>query len=70
VDSEIAVSLVFSTDEAAKIARGQENQVTNIREGAPGTTKGDGIRIFRLNEAEKKEVDEQVMDAIKLILSK
>lgn len=67
-ETEKSVVLEFNNDEAAKIARGQENQITNIRNGQKGTTKGNGIKIFRLNESEKEKVIEKGTELIKQIL--
>lgn len=69
VENERAVTLAFNTDEAAKIARGQENQITNIRNGQKGTTKGSGIKIFRLNQTEKEQVIEQGAELITKIIN-
>ncbi len=60
--------LNFSTNEVALIARGQENQITNIRNGAKGTTKGTGIKIFGFNQKEREEIDEQAIFLINEIL--
>lgn len=68
VESENAAILEFNNDLAAKIARGQENQITNIRTGGKGSSKGNGIKIFRLNEKEKEQVVEQGIELIKQIL--
>lgn len=67
-ESNGIVSLEFTTDKAAAIARGQENQITNIRNGRPGTTKGDGVRIFRFTQEEKEKTTEQGSFLIKQIL--
>lgn len=58
LDEKSAV-LEFSNTDAVKIARGQENQITNIRSGLKGTTKGFGIKIFKLDTSEKEQVIEQ-----------
>lgn len=68
VEGERAAVLQFNNVEAAKIARGQENQITNIRLGGKGTTRGNGIKIFRLNQVEKEEVISQASELIKEIL--
>lgn len=65
VENEKAAVIEFNNDEAAKIARGQENQITNIRVGKKATTEGAGIKIFRLNQAEKEEVVSQGLELIK-----
>jgi hypothetical protein len=65
---EKAAVLQFNNIDAALIAKGQEAQITNIRNGRPGTTKGTGIKIFGLNVKEKQEVDEQGLLLIKQIL--
>lgn len=66
-DDKTAV-LEFSTDESALIARGQENQITNIRNGKKGSSKGEGIKIFNLNEDEIKKVIEQGLQLINQII--
>lgn len=68
VEGEHSAILQFSNLEAAKIAHGQENQITNIRLGAKATTKGAGIKIFKLNQEEKEEVISQGVELIKEIL--
>lgn len=68
VEDEKSAVLNFNNDEAAKIAKGQEAQITNIRNGRKGTTKGTGIRIFTLDEKERTEVTEQGAELIKQIL--
>lgn len=68
VESDKAVVLEFNNDQAAIIAKGQEAQITNIRLGQKGTTKGVGIKIFSLNQAEKEEVTEQGQELINQIL--
>lgn len=68
VEGETAAVIEFNNSEAAQIARGQENQITNIRAGLKGTTKGAGVRIFRLNPAEKEQVIGQGLELIKRIL--
>lgn len=69
VENEKAVVLEFSTLDSAKIARGQEQQITNIRNGKPGTTKGTGAtKIFTLDEKEREQVTEQGTELIKEIL--
>lgn len=59
IENEKSVILAFNNDQAAKIARGQENQITNIRAGKTGITKGNGIKIFTFNEKEKENVGDQ-----------
>lgn len=68
IENEKAAVLNFNNDEAAKIARGQEAQITNIRNGGKGTTKGTGVKIFTLNKSEKETVNEQGAELIKQIL--
>lgn len=68
VEDEKSAVLNFNNDEAAKIAKGQEAQITNIRNGRKGTTKGEGIRIFTLDTKEREEVTEQGAELIKQIL--
>ena len=60
IESEKVGVLTFNNDDAALIARGQENQITNIRNGGKGYVQGDGTKIFALNENEKDQVIEQV----------
>lgn len=67
-ESETAVVLAFNTIDAATIARGQENQITNIRNGGKGNTTGSGVKIFRLNKVEKEQVVDQGLELIKQIL--
>lgn len=68
VEGEKAAILEFNNNNAAKIARGQENQITNIRNGQKGKSKGDGVRIFKLSQSEKEQVVEQGVVLIKEIL--
>ncbi len=68
IADEKAAILNFNNDLAAKIAKGQEAQITNIRNGRSGTTKGEGIKIFALNASEKEQVVEQGAELIKEIL--
>lgn len=69
VENEKSVTLQFNTDKAAKVAHGQEQQITNIRNGKSGTTKGTGaVKIFKLSKAEKDKVIEQGAELIKQIL--
>lgn len=70
VENENAAVLAFTNDEAAKIAHGQEVQITNIRNGFKGTTKGIGIKIFRLNTGEREQVVEQGKEVVKQIIKK
>lgn len=67
-DGNMAAVLNFSTIEIAKIAHGQENQITNIRAGLKGTTKGKGIKIFSFNTSEKEIINEHALDGIAKIL--
>lgn len=67
-DGDHAAVLSFSTLEMALIAHGQENQITNIRNGQPGTTKGAGVKIFSFNTSEREQVVEQGVLLIKQIL--
>ncbi len=64
VESEKAAVIEFNNDEAAIIARGQEVQITNIRLGGKGTTRGVGVKIFRLNPVEREEVVAQGLELI------
>lgn len=68
IADEKSAVLEFNNEEAAKISRGQENQITNIRSGGKGSTSGSGVRIFRLNKSEKEKVIEQGVELIKQIL--
>lgn len=70
IENEKAGILTFNTDESALIARGQENQITNIRNGLPGSSKGDGVKIFALTESEKSEVIDQVKILVNELLKK
>jgi hypothetical protein len=65
---ERSAVLEFSNDQSALIARGQENQITNIRNGRTGSTKGDGIKIFNLSEDERTEVIDQGQELLNQIL--
>lgn len=68
VEGERAAVLEFNNNDAAKIARGQENQITNIRNGSKAITTGNGTKIFRFNEDERKQVNEKGSLLIKQIL--
>lgn len=69
LENDKAAVLEFNNELAAKIARGQEQQIENIRNGQSGTTKGTGAtRIFNLNDKEKETVVEQGAELIKQIL--
>lgn len=69
IENEKSVVLEFNNDEAALIAKGQEQQITNIRNGAKGTVKGSGATpIFKLNSDEREEVTEQGRELILQIL--
>jgi hypothetical protein len=69
VEDERAAVINFSNTESALIAHGQEQQITNIRNGRPGTTKGTGAtKIFNLDTKEREEVTEQGAELIKEIL--
>jgi hypothetical protein len=67
-ENEKTAVIQFNNSEAAKIAKGQEAQITNIRNGGKGTTKGEGIKIFSLNNIEKETVIEQGAELITQIL--
>lgn len=60
VIDEKSVAVQFNFDKAYLVARGQENQITNLRNGLPGYTIGNGIKIFAFNEEERKRTNEQV----------
>lgn len=69
IEGEKAAVLWFNNDLAAKIAKGQEQQIENIRNGQSGTTKGTGAtKIFSLNDKEKETVVDQGAELIKQIL--
>jgi hypothetical protein len=68
IEDEKSAVLAFNNDEAAMIAKGQEAQITNIRNGRPGTTKGTGIKIFTFDQKERDEVREQGSELLKQIL--
>ncbi len=66
---EREVILAFNNTDAALIAHGQEQQIENIRQGKPGTTKGTGAtKIFLLNDKEREQVNEQGLELIQQIL--
>jgi hypothetical protein len=67
-ENEKTAVIQFNNLEAAKIAKGQEAQITNIRSGGKGTTKGEGVKIFSLNNSEKETVIEQGAELITQIL--
>lgn len=70
IENERSAVLAFNTSEAAAIAHGQEQQITNIRNGGKGTTKGAGaIKIFNLDDKEREEVVNQGAELIKQILN-
>lgn len=69
VENENAAALEFNNDLAAQIAHGQEQQISNIRNGLPGTTKGIGAtKIFKLSTTEKETVVEQGLELIKQVI--
>lgn len=69
IADEKSAVLQFNNDQAAKIAKGQEQQITNIRAGRKGLVKGEGaVKIFTLNQSEKETVIEQGAELIKQIL--
>lgn len=69
VENEKTAVLQFNNTKAAKVAKGQEQQIHNLRSGGKGTTKGAGApRIFTLDEKEKEQVVEQGAELIKQIL--
>lgn len=68
VENEKAAALAFNNDLAAKIAKGQEAQITNLRAGKKGITKGEGVKIFTLDNTEKEQVNEQGAELIRQIL--
>jgi hypothetical protein len=64
VQDEKSAVIEFNNDEAALIAQGQEIQITNLRTGGKGTTRGVGVKIFRLNQSERETVVEQGLELI------
>lgn len=69
LQDERSVVLEFNNIDMAKIARGQEQQIENIRQGRSGTTKGTGAtKIFLLNDKEREQVNEQGLELINQIL--
>lgn len=69
VENERAAVLAFNTPDMAAIAHGQEQQITNIRNGGKGTTKGSGaVKIFTFDTKERNEVVEQGQQLIIQIL--
>lgn len=65
IENEKEVVLAFNNDESALIAAGQEQQITNIRNGRPGTTQGVGAtKIFAFSDDEQDEVVEQAVTLI------
>lgn len=68
IENEKAAVLNFNNDDAAQIAKGQEAQITNIRNGGKGSVKGNGVKIFTLNNSEKETVNEQGKELITQIL--
>lgn len=60
-----SAALMFNNDKAVLVAKGQENQITNIRETGHGSVYGDGVKIFALNETER----EQTLNQVRLIVS-
>jgi len=69
LESENVGVITFNYDKAAQTAQGQENQITNIRNGLKGTTQGNGTKIFALNTDEKSNVSEQVHLLVKQKIS-
>lgn len=58
--NEKSAVVQFNDYHSAEIARGQENQITNLRNGQPGYTKGDGLKIFAFNENERDISNQQL----------
>lgn len=67
VEGEKAAVIQFNNYDAAVIARGQENQITNLRSGN-GSTSGNGVKIFILDQSEREQVTEQGRLLIQQIL--
>lgn len=69
VEDERSAVLEFNNTDAALIAKGQEQQIENIRQGKPGTTKGSGAtKIFTLDDKEREKTNEQGLELINQIL--
>lgn len=68
--NERAAALMFNNDQSVLVAKGQENQITNIRNGLPGYVTGDGIMIFALNEDEREGTHEQVRLLVNQLIHK
>lgn len=68
LENDKTAILEFNNDQAVKVAKGQEAQITNIRNGGRGSVKGTGVKIFALNQTEKETVIEQGAELIKQIL--
>jgi len=66
--NERSAQIAFNTIEEAQIARGQENQITNIRNSQKGYTTGNGLKIFALNENEREQTNNQARELVKQIL--
>lgn len=65
IEDEKTVILAFNNSESALIARGQEQQIENIRQGRPGTTQGTGATlIFAFSDDEQREVVDQGVELI------
>lgn len=68
LENDKSAVLEFNNNTAALIAKGQEAQISNIRNGGKGSVKGNGVKIFTLNKTEKETVIEQGAELIKQIL--
>lgn len=69
VEGDKAAVLQFNNSQAAKIARGQEQQIHNILTGGKGTTKGtEATKIFTFNDSEREQVTEQGKELILQII--
>lgn len=70
IEDERNAILQFNNDESALIAHGQEQQITNIRNGGKGTTKGSGaVKIFTFNTDELNQIREQGIELINKIIN-
>jgi hypothetical protein len=60
VQNEASVVLAFNNDHSADVAHGQEQQIANIRQGRPGTTRNSNpVPIFSFSDDERDQVIDQ-----------
>lgn len=65
IENERTVTLAFNNDHSGLVARGQEQQIQNIREGRPGTTRHPNpTPIFTFSDDEINEVIDQATTLI------